>query len=362
MYAHPSQCFVKAITNIQEQFFVHLPQLGPCTLHTSSLAPLQLMFASSSRLLAKPIFSSTANSLNPNIASLPPIRYHIFQNPLPYPTGLNLQNQIIDRRLASREGSPGGGRHDILLLLGNASFIPRSTASDWDVEHTPTYTTGRRDNSPNPDSLHPEEKKVQHVGAGFYITKRGGQVTYHGPGQLVGYPIFDLNAMEVSGLTCSRVLFVCTGRGKMVSLAMLPTDRLVKSVCPSDGHGPTWPTVLTTDGNPRVIAPVSHLAEGGPHRGEGMLITLLMWLRPRRDVMFHTSNLCLPITFGKTWAARVFSLLIQMVMWVFLRLPRRRFAIRPFLGFTFFLAFPVTKTPLSSLGLSPFPTLNLLYD
>jgi lipoyl(octanoyl) transferase len=65
-------------------------------------------------------------------------------------------------------------------------------------EHTPTYTTGRRDNSPNPDTLHPEEKKVQNVGAEFHITKRGGQVTYHGPGQLVGYPIMDLNRMDVS--------------------------------------------------------------------------------------------------------------------------------------------------------------------
>jgi lipoate-protein ligase B len=65
------------------------------------------------------------------------------------------------------------------------------------LEHLPTYTTGRRDGSQNPDTLHPEEKKVQHVGAEFHITKRGGQVTYHGPGQLVGYPILDLNAMEV---------------------------------------------------------------------------------------------------------------------------------------------------------------------
>lgn len=36
---------------------------------------------------------------------------------------------------------------------------------------------------------------MQNVGAGFYITKRGGQVTYHGPGQIVGYGMFDLNAM-----------------------------------------------------------------------------------------------------------------------------------------------------------------------
>jgi lipoate-protein ligase B len=80
------------------------------------------------------------------------------------------------------------------------------------IEHVPTYTTGRRDNSPNPDTLHPEEKKVQHVGADFYITKRGGQVTYHGPGQLVGYPIFDLNAMEVG--TSPALTMRLAGRGK----------------------------------------------------------------------------------------------------------------------------------------------------
>ncbi|KAL7420635.1 hypothetical protein Q5752_004586 [Cryptotrichosporon argae] len=113
-------------------------------------------------------------------AALPPVRVHFLREPIPYPIGLKLQNDIIDARLAARARDPARGKSDVLLLL----------------EHTPTYTTGRRDNSPNPDQLHPEEQKVQHVGADFYITKRGGQVTYHGPGQLVGYPILDLNAME----------------------------------------------------------------------------------------------------------------------------------------------------------------------
>ncbi|WVW85361.1 lipoyl(octanoyl) transferase [Kwoniella bestiolae CBS 10118] len=115
-------------------------------------------------------------------SSLPPLRYHIFRAPLPYPVGLKLQNDIIDVRLKAKRDDPVGsrGKGDVVLML----------------EHTPTYTTGRRDNSPNPNELHPEEKKVQNVGANFYITKRGGQVTYHGPGQLVGYPILDLNVME----------------------------------------------------------------------------------------------------------------------------------------------------------------------
>ncbi|BEJ10746.1 hypothetical protein CspHIS471_0101680 [Cutaneotrichosporon sp. HIS471] len=109
---------------------------------------------------------------------LPPVRYHIFRSPLPYPQGLELQHRVIEGRLQRRERGESSAQ-DVMFLL----------------EHTPTYTTGRRDNSPNPDTLHPEEEKVQDVGAGFYITKRGGQVTYHGPGQIVGYPILDLTAM-----------------------------------------------------------------------------------------------------------------------------------------------------------------------
>ncbi|AFR96698.1 lipoyl(octanoyl) transferase [Cryptococcus neoformans C23] len=129
-----------------------------------------------------PVSCSTASSSVSASSSLPPLRYHVFKEPLPYPVGLKLQNDIIDRRLMAKSKDPIGskGLGDVVLLL----------------EHTPTYTTGRRDNTPNPNELHPEEKKVQNVGASFFITKRGGQVTYHGPGQLVGYPILDLNVME----------------------------------------------------------------------------------------------------------------------------------------------------------------------
>ncbi|KGB76301.2 lipoyl(octanoyl) transferase [Cryptococcus deuterogattii R265] len=141
------------------------------------------LFSNNARNLSLgPASCPTASSSVSASSSLPPLRYHIFKEPLPYPVGLKLQNDIIDRRLAAKSkdliGSKGLG--DVVLLL----------------EHTPTYTTGRRDKTPNPNELHPEEKKVQNVGASFYITKRGGQVTYHGPGQLVGYPILDLNVME----------------------------------------------------------------------------------------------------------------------------------------------------------------------
>lgn len=55
------------------------------------------------------------------------------------------------------------------------------------VEHPPVLTTGRRDQSHN-IFVKPEE-----VGAELVQTGRGGEVTYHGPGQMVGYVILDLN-------------------------------------------------------------------------------------------------------------------------------------------------------------------------
>ena len=80
-----------------------------------------------------------------------------------YEAGLELQESLVLQKV---EGDPS----EHLLLL----------------EHDPVYTMGRnRDES----SLLAEEQLPHPV----YRTNRGGQATYHGPGQLVGYPILDLN-------------------------------------------------------------------------------------------------------------------------------------------------------------------------
>jgi lipoyl(octanoyl) transferase len=55
------------------------------------------------------------------------------------------------------------------------------------LEHEPVYTIGRR---PDKSSLHTPGRLPYPV----FETNRGGQATYHGPGQLVGYPILDLRA------------------------------------------------------------------------------------------------------------------------------------------------------------------------
>lgn len=56
--------------------------------------------------------------------------------------------------------------------------------------HPHVYTIG---NSGNKDNLLLNDTVLKQVGASFYKINRGGDITYHGPGQLVGYPIFDLD-------------------------------------------------------------------------------------------------------------------------------------------------------------------------
>jgi lipoate-protein ligase B len=103
------------------------------------------------------------------VMSLSPILYRYFSSPLPYLPTLALQETIHHIQLSQRHSHP-----DVLLLL----------------QHRPVYTTGRRQSSSELDS---ERIRLSHIGADFVATKRGGQTTFHGPGQLVGYPLLDLS-------------------------------------------------------------------------------------------------------------------------------------------------------------------------
>lgn len=57
------------------------------------------------------------------------------------------------------------------------------------TEHPPTYTCGR---STRPEHLLADAVTLERQGIALFEIDRGGSVTYHGPGQLVGYPIVDL--------------------------------------------------------------------------------------------------------------------------------------------------------------------------
>ncbi len=68
------------------------------------------------------------------------------------------------------------------------------------LEHSPVFTTGRR--GPGANLRLPEEA----LGAPLIETDRGGDITFHGPGQLIAYPIVDLRAAGLSVVAYVRAL------------------------------------------------------------------------------------------------------------------------------------------------------------
>lgn len=87
---------------------------------------------------------------------------------VPYADGLELQRRLVEDRQADRIP-------DTLLLLQHPHVLTIGVKKD-----------GRAHILASPDRL-------SALGVGVFETGRGGDVTYHGPGQLVGYPIVDLN-------------------------------------------------------------------------------------------------------------------------------------------------------------------------
>ena len=63
------------------------------------------------------------------------------------------------------------------------------------VEHPHVYTLGK---SGSENNLLLDQIQLKAKGTAFYRTNRGGDITYHGPGQIVGYPILDLDNFNMS--------------------------------------------------------------------------------------------------------------------------------------------------------------------
>lgn len=85
-----------------------------------------------------------------------------------------LFKEILDTKIKNR-------REDKVLKTNNYFLF---------VEHPHVYTLGKSGDLSN---LLLDEAQLKNKGATFYKINRGGDITYHGPGQIVGYPILDLD-------------------------------------------------------------------------------------------------------------------------------------------------------------------------
>lgn len=95
-----------------------------------------------------------------------------------------LQRSLFDRMLAAKAGRAAAGGE-----------VPSEQAG-WLllVEHPAVYTLGKSGREAN---LLVGEERLRAIGADLFRIDRGGDITFHGPGQIVGYPILDLERLGI---------------------------------------------------------------------------------------------------------------------------------------------------------------------
>jgi lipoyl(octanoyl) transferase len=182
-----------------------------------------------------------------------------------YAEALRLQEELVALRQHGRIGN-------VLLLL----------------EHPPVLTLGRNANRSN---ILASDEMLASRGVTLHEINRGGDVTYHGPGQLIGYPIFDLRSlrnpsgarlgpvdfvrlMEQSLIQLCGELGVAAGRicgltGVWSGLSSATPDESPKPDCPKDSSKGLPPA-----GRGRKIAAIGiHVARGVTSHGFAFNLT-----------------------------------------------------------------------------------------
>lgn len=149
----------------------------------------------------------------------------------------------------------------------------------WLLEHPPTYTTGRHGSRAD---LWLADDALAGLGAEFVQLDRGGQMTWHGPGQTVAYVIADLRArggrvrefvtalqraMVVAGGVGATVgadaIGVYAGAGKLGSVGIRVADGVTThGLALNRDPNPEWFTTMVACGAPGMAA-TSIAAEGG---------------------------------------------------------------------------------------------------
>ncbi|EPB83659.1 lipoyl(octanoyl) transferase [Mucor circinelloides 1006PhL] len=109
-----------------------------------------------------------------------PIGYLTLPGLVKYDAALELQSYLVSRR------------HKI-----TQNTLETSEPADMIcfLQHPPTFTAGRRIRGKTEQE---EEERLKKLGADYYETMRGGQITFHGPGQLIAYPILDVRDYQLN--------------------------------------------------------------------------------------------------------------------------------------------------------------------
>lgn len=94
-----------------------------------------------------------------------------------YKQAWDYQQEIQSRLIQTKISGTGSGELPCLIF----------------VEHPHVYTLGK---SGKENNLLINAKFLESIQATYYKTDRGGDITYHGPGQIVGYPVFDLDQLK----------------------------------------------------------------------------------------------------------------------------------------------------------------------
>ncbi len=106
-----------------------------------------------------------------------------------------IEKESVEWRIST---TPVGYLDAIEQMEQRVSAIRAGTSAEcvWLLEHPPSYTAGT--SATNSDLIHPDRFPV-------YATGRGGQYTYHGPGQRIAYVMLDLNkrGKDVRAYVCS---------------------------------------------------------------------------------------------------------------------------------------------------------------
>lgn len=182
----------------------------------------------------------------------------IYLGRVDYAEALRLQAEFVNLRQQQRIGN-------VLLLL----------------EHPPVLTLGRNANRSN---VLASDELLQSRGVTLHEINRGGDVTYHGPGQLIGYPIFDLRSLRnpTTGSRLGPVDFVRLMEEALISVCSdygVPAGRICKLTgvwcglpAENSGQACTAAPQSTTQGR-KICAIGIHVARGVTSHGFAFNVT-----------------------------------------------------------------------------------------